>query len=278
MYCVLFVVTQRTMTDAMRIDGREARCLPADDRGLAYGDGIFRTVRMEAGVAIAWRFHYARLRHDCAALGWAAPARDELEADIRALCGASVSGVLKIMVTRGSGGRGYAPRRAAVPRRIVSLHYGLPSPPDALELAFCPVVLATPAALPGVKHLNRLEQVLARQYCERRNVADAAMCDSSGRIICTTMRNLLFVDSNERWWTPRLDRAGVIGATRERLRAALPDLAEGEITESRLGVLRAAIACNSVSGAVAVTRIGKHRFAESRELARRANALLANSA
>ncbi|MGN8199116.1 aminodeoxychorismate lyase [Salinisphaera sp. RV14] len=266
------------MADRMLINGRPATALPADDRGLAYGDGIFRTMRVESGIALAWRFHYARLAHDCAALGLETPERERLEADIRALAGDGASGIVKIVITRGSGGRGYAPPGQPVPRRIVSLHCGQPAGiPDALALPICPIVLATPAVLAGVKHLNRLEQVLARRDCERRNLADAAMCDSAGRIVCTTMRNLLFVDGTGDWWTPRLDHAGVIGATRERLRAALPALAECEITCARLGDFVGAVACNSVSGALAVPCIGEHRFAESRALADRANALLVSS-
>lgn len=266
------------MAEATLIDGRPTRELPADDRGLAYGDGIFRTLRMEAGRVVAWPFHHARVVHDCAALGVEAPTKEALEADIRALGQDGLSGVLKIIITRGSGGRGYTPPSPPSPRRIVSLHTGLPATPDTLALPLCPITLATPAVLAGVKHLNRLEQVLARRYCEQYEVADAAMCDSAGHVLCTTMRNLIFVDGAQQWWTPDLSRAGVIGATRERLRAAVPNLAEDAIETTRLSDFRAAIACNSVSGAVPVTRIGRNRFADSPALARHANALLATSA
>lgn len=266
------------MADATLIDGRPARELPTDDRGLAYGDGIFRTLRLEAGHVVAWPFHHARVVHDCAALGVEAPSRQALEADMQTLSPDGVSGVLKIIITRGRGGRGYMPPRYPSPRRIVSLHTGLPAAPEALALPLCPIALATPAVLAGVKHLNRLEQVLARRYCDQHDVADTAMCDSAGHVVCTTMRNLIFVDGAQRWWTPDLTRAGVIGATRERLRSAVPDLAEDEIDTTRLADFRAAIACNSVGGAVAVTRIGHHRFPDSQDLARHANALLATSA
>ncbi|HET7314065.1 aminodeoxychorismate lyase [Salinisphaera sp.] len=261
------------MTETMRIDGVATRQLPADDRGLAYGDGVFRTMRVEAGRVVAWPFHYARLAHDCAALGFAVPMRHVLEADAEALCRESPTGALKIMITRGSGGRGYAAPAEAQPRRIVSLHPA-PAAPAALALPVCPVVLATPAPLAGVKHLNRLEQVLARAYCERRNIVDAAMCDSSGRIICTTMRNLILVDASGRWSTPALGRAGVIGATRERLRAAVPDFVERDIKVTELSEFAAVIACNSLTGAVPVTRIGDQSFARSTALAARADALL----
>lgn len=264
------------MTGAMRIDGHAAWQISADDRGLAYGDGVFRTIRIANGRAVGWPFHYARLIHDCAALGFTAPAHEALAADINALCRDATSGVLKIMITRGSGGRGYVPPNHARPRRIVALH-GAPPVLEICVLPISPVVLATPAPLAGIKHLNRLEQVLARQYCDRDNIADAAMCDSSGRIICTTMRNLIFVDEAGRWLTPDLSRAGVIGATRERLRTAIPELTACDITAADLDGVTAAIACNSVGGAVAVTRLGKRTFGDSTALAERANILLADS-
>lgn len=258
----------------MLIDGAPVRELAADDRGLAYGDGVFRTMRVDNGRVIAWPYHHARLAHDCAALGMAVPNRDALASDIQTLCGDAAAGVLKIVVTRGSGGRGYAPPDAPCPRRIVSLHDAPPTP-GPLALSICPVVLATPTALPGVKHLNRLEQVLARQYCERQGVADAAMCDAAGRVVCTSMRNLIFMDGRGHWWTPDLGRAGVIGATRERLRAALPDLVACDIQATALCDFTAAIACNSVGGAVAVTRLGERTFTASPDMAAQANALLA---
>ncbi|MES1954692.1 aminodeoxychorismate lyase [Salinisphaera hydrothermalis] len=265
------------MAEAMLIDGRAARELPADDRGLAYGDGIFRTLRMESGRVVAWPFHHARLMHDCAALELEAPSRETLEAELRILGQGGLSGVLKITITRGSGGRGYAPPGRPTPRRILSLHAGLPPVPDALAMPVCPITLATPAVLAGVKHLNRLEQVLARRYCERQDIADAVMCDAHGQVVCTTMRNLMFIDRAQRWYTPDLARAGVIGATRERLRARLPDLVEATIDTARLSDFRAAVACNSVGGAVAVTQIGRHEFADSRQWAAYANELLGQS-
>ena len=110
------------------------------------------------------------------------------------------------------------------------------------------------------------------------SAAAASLRDEDGHVLCTTMRNLIFVDHAQRWHTPDLTRAGVIGATRERLRAAVPDSVEAPVHTTRLADFGAVIACNSVGGAVAVTHIGPHEFAGSRALATYANALLATSA
>ena len=269
------------MVEHCLVDGRAARTVPADDRGLAYGDGVFRTLRVAAGVPVAWSAHMARLAHDCDRLHLAMPEPDRLIADAAQLFAGQTHGILKIMVTRGSAGRGYAPDTASPPRRIVSAH-PLPAhargPGVPLRLARCGVTLAVQPQLAGVKHLNRLEQVLARAECDRQGVADSLMCDAAGFVVSTTMRNLLFRDGDGRWYTPRLTRAGIIGATRERLRAGLAQagvtLIDTDITPATLGAFEAAIACNSVGGAVAVTHIDGYVFAASEAAAEDCRALL----
>src|SRR5699024_9614953 len=88
--------------------------VPFDDRGLAYGDGLFETVLVRDGKALLWSEHLARLERGCAALALPPPPRSALN-DLPARCGAGLA-VLKLMVTRGSGGRGYAAPSASSPR------------------------------------------------------------------------------------------------------------------------------------------------------------------
>ncbi|MES1951002.1 aminodeoxychorismate lyase [Salinisphaera sp. S4-8] len=267
------------MAEHIRIDGRHAAELPADDRGLAYGDGVFRTLRIESGQPIGWDEHWRRLQHDCAALDIATPGEAEIRADIRALFATRSDGVCKVMVTRGSGGRGYMPPVPAAPRRIVVAH-ALPAHANAepLALARSSIELAVQPRLAGIKHLNRLEQVLARSECDARGVADTWMADSQGFIIATTMRNLFFVDANGCWLTPRLTRAGIIGATRQRLWRALAQagrpVRENDIRLSALIDCRAAIACNSVGGAVAVSHFEGRALPDSHAQAQYAQQLL----
>lgn len=269
------------MAERILVDGDAATVIPTDDRGLAYGDGVFRTLRVTGGMPIAWSDHMERLVDDCRRLALSFPGEEWLAADARRLFTAADEGVLKVMITRGSGGRGYAPPTGQASRRIVSAHTlpihgagGL----EALELEYSPVRLAIQPLLAGVKHLNRLEQVLARAKCQRQRQEDALMCDAAGRPLCTTMRNLLFCDSNGQWTTPALTRAGVVGVTRQRLMRALDlrgrRVTAVDMTREDMVDMRAVIACNSVGGVRPVSRIDRHAFAASEKTAEMCRNLL----
>jgi 4-amino-4-deoxychorismate lyase len=139
-------------------------------------------------------------------------------------------------------------------------------------------VLACQPRLAGVKHLNRLEQVLARSECERLGHADAWMSDSAGFVVATTMRNLFFVDDQGRWHTPAITRAGIIGATRQRLIRAMRqrcvELLERDISPQELEGFVGALACNSVGGIAAVERIDGRELAGSDQAAQWARGIL----
>lgn len=250
------------MADGYLIDGAQYAQVPADDRGLAYGDGVFRTLAVSRGVPQAWDVHMQRLAHDCQCLNLAVPNADLLAAEAGRLFAQS-DGVLKIIITRGSGGRGYTPPAGQV-RRILSAHAMPPHAhtPAPIDLVCSSVTLGAQPALAGVKHLNRLEQVLARAECEQQGQPDAAMYDAEGRIIATTMRNLLFQNTNGDWLTPALTRSGVAGATRQRLMNALAaagtPVREHDIWRDDITDMRAVVACNSVGGVVAVRAIDGH--------------------
>lgn len=269
------------MDERIRVDGQASSAVPVGDRGLAYGDGVFRTVRIDSGRALGWWAHWQRLQHDCAALGLGTPVEDEILVDMQALFGDAEDGVCKIMVTRGSGGRGYMPPQPAQVRRIVSGHE-LPAhargEPAPLALERSSIELAIQPRLAGIKHLNRLEQVLARGECSARGQADAWMADANGFVIATTMRNLFFSNADGDWYTPRLTRAGIIGATRQRLWCALEQagmrVSERDIRPPDLGRCRAGIACNSVGGVVAISHFDGRELGESESAAAYARGLL----
>lgn len=269
------------MGDACLVDGTSGATLPTDDRGLAYGDGVFRTLRVESGAVIAWQSHMGRLAHDCDALELDRPDPHKLQTDAARLFADGGSGVLKVVITRGSGGRGYTPPDRGS-RRIVSRH-ALPAhagdTPTPLELERADLVLGEQPRLAGVKHLNRLEQVISRAECERRGLADAYLCTADGSIVATTMRNLLFRDDSGHWLTPRLSRAGVAGATRARLMRALQaagtPVIEAEVDIGAVAHMRAIIACNSVGGVAAVTRVGDRRPRDSASAAADCRRLIA---
>lgn len=210
---------------AARLDGRAADDgVALADRGLHYGDGVFRTVRVVSGDPRCWPFHLERLARDCRQLDLPCPAEADLNADFGALFGTAGDGMAKIVVTRGVGGRGYAPPDRATPSRLV-LRYPAPAYPTehaetGVAVGVAETHLARQPALAGAKHLNRLEQVLARRECETRGWPEALMRTDDDRVISGTMSNLFAVRDGE-VLTPRIHDAGVAGATRACLLAGL---------------------------------------------------------
>jgi len=204
------------------------------DRGLAYGDGVFRTLAVSAGKPEFWRQHMAKLAADCAALGIVAPDAALLAADAQALLRGSGQAVLKIIVTRGVGGRGYKPPDAPTPTRIVLRApwpaYRPEMATDGVALRLCETRLGLQPRLAGVKHLNRLEQVLARGEWTDPAIAEGLMLDSDGRVIEGVMSNLFVVKDGE-VTTPDLTRCGVAGITRGLLleSARIADLTLSEL-------------------------------------------------
>jgi 4-amino-4-deoxychorismate lyase len=238
------------------VDGEPRDCVPALDRGLAYGDGVFRTMRARAGAVLHWPLHYRKLAADCARIGIACPAERDLHADMERLLAADTSEcVVKAIVTRGQGGRGYAAPRPAAPMRI-SARFPLPAPPAGcaergVTLRWCTTQISEQPALAGVKHLNRLENVLARSEWTDRAIAEGLMRDAAGQVISGTMSNV-FILERGRLVTPVLDRGGVEGVQRERLIELAPRLCGGcavePVSRQRLLAADQVYLTNSVIG------------------------------
>lgn len=238
------------------VDGQAVDVVPLDDRGLAYGDGVFETIRVLGGKPVLLDMHLARLELGCRRLGFSGEnVRHHLTADLDKLGAAAVDdGVLKIVVTRGSGGRGYAPPASPEPRRILRLTAYVPLPGAAengIATRVCLTRLAINPRIAGIKHLNRLEQVLAS--AELGDAVEGLMLDVEGNVVEGTKSNL-FACLAGQWATPLVDRCGVAGVMREYL------IDRTGADEVRLSIngLRAAtelFVCNSVFGIIPVTRI-----------------------
>ena len=199
------------------IDGRPAETVAADDRGLNYGDGLFETLAVRDGVCEFWNRHMRRLQDGCARLRIPGCAADLLAAEAQELCRGVQRAVLKIVVTRGRGGRGYRPSAAATPTRILRLNEWPDYPPaneeQGVDLRLCVTRLAGNPVLAGIKHLNRLEQVLARMEWNDPTIVEGLLMDERGHIIEGTFSNV-FAVKNGVVRTPRLDRCGVAGVMR----------------------------------------------------------------
>ncbi|WP_115853608.1 aminodeoxychorismate lyase [Kushneria indalinina] len=218
------------------------------DRGLAYGDGLFETVLLRDGAARLWDEHCERLSQGARRLGFEPPSREWLDAlPERAPAGEQV---LKIMLTRGSGGRGYRPPLPAEPRCYWQFMPFSPMPArwdSGVNVRLCRLRLARQPALAGIKHLNRLENVLARQEWQEDAIAEGILLNDCDQLVEATAMNLAWHDQGQ-WWTPALTECGVEGT----LRRALVERGHLTVTEhaplSRLLNSQTACLFNSVQG------------------------------
>ncbi|MEO0973086.1 MAG: aminodeoxychorismate lyase [Pseudomonadota bacterium] len=214
-----------TYVDDERIDR-----LPADDRGLAYGDGLFETVAVAGGVPRLLSSHLDRLLAGAARL--AIPVqRSVVERRLRHHARELGDGVIRYTLTRGSGPRGYAPPRAPTPRHLLQQSPREAGFADAwwsptaspIAVRTCRTRLSVNPALGGLKHLNRLPQVLARGEWSDPHVAEGLMRADASTIVCATAANV-FALVAERLYTPGLERAGVDGVMRRAIMELAPSV------------------------------------------------------
>lgn len=243
------------------VNGHPAGSVNAMDRGLAYGDGVFRTLRMQAGQPAWWRDQYAKLATDCAALALNCPGEPELRAEVCRVAEAG-QGVVKIILTRGSGMRGYAPTAGQTATRVVMASslppYAQADAPLDIHARWCSLRLAQQPRLAGIKHLNRLENVLARAEWDDPAITEGLLCDGSGTVISGVMSNLFWVRDGE-LFTPDVSQCGVAGVARARLlrAAARRDIPVHIVRQPPAAILAAdeVMICNSVIGVRRVARL-----------------------
>jgi len=209
------------------VNGQASDDISSLDRGLLYGDGVFETIAVQDGRPRFWLRHLARLAAGCTRLGIPSPRGTLLLEEAQGLIADVHRGVLKLIVTRGCGGRGYRPESTAHATRIVQLH-PWPEYPGCcahagVRLRLCRLRLGHAPALAGIKHLNRLEQVLARAEWSDPDIMEGVLLDAEGRLVEGTMSNL-FLARDGVLMTPALDRCGVAGV----LRTVVLELAAGE--------------------------------------------------
>ena len=200
--------------------GERVAGMAADDRGLAYGDGLFETMRAHGGTLPWWPRHRARLLAGARRLGFPFPLDAHLDAVLADALAKTVDAfggeaVIKLLLTRGAGARGYLPVEPIEPTLILTAS-PVPAALDrSLDVDVLALRLAVQPALAGLKHLNRLEQVLGAREAAERGLDDGLMADADGFITCSTRANV-FARLDGRWVTPPLDRAGVAGIARGR--------------------------------------------------------------
>jgi len=236
------------------------------DRGLQYGDGLFETMAVQDGRARFAEWHLARLTDGARRLALSLPDQQLLHGQIAAAWPEG-RGVVKLIWTRGTAGRGYRPPANAVPTCIVA-GFEWPAWPqnawtDGVRLRYCRMRLGRNPMLAGIKHLNRLEQVLARAEWSDESIAEGLMLDDGGQVISGTQSNLFAVIAGQ-IVTPALDQCGVAGVMRRAFFAWAAEHAIAVIERSLLpGELETAaelLVTNALIGAWPVRELAGKEF------------------
>jgi 4-amino-4-deoxychorismate lyase len=237
------------------VDGEAAQQVSVLDRGLAYGDGLFESIRLVGGVAPLWSRHMQRLADGCARLRIPAADPRQLWREALQVSAGMPQSVVRITLSRGRGERGYALPVHVQPTRVVAAF----APPqvnrdaysEGVRMRVCAIRLAEQPLLAGIKHLNRLEQVMARAEWDDPAIAEGVLLDSHERVISATMANLFAVIDGQ-LLTPSLDRCGVAGVARAEVLARCPAARVGDMTLAMLHAADELFLSSSVRGIVPV--------------------------
>lgn len=245
------------MSVPLLINGRQpadrSHAIAHDDRGLQYGDGLFEAALLSGGRVRYLEDHLERLAQGCKRLGIVCPERAVLLKDIAVLTAGRGEGILKIIVTRGTGGRGYR-ATAQDPTRILAVYPApeMPSPSDlGIAARWCETRLSRNPALAGIKHLNRLEQVLAQSEWDQPEISEGLMLDTEGELVAATSGNLFLVREGT-LCTSDLRYCGIRGVMRGRvivaaLEAGIP-VEEQPLWQSDLELAEEVFVTNAIRG------------------------------
>lgn len=248
------------------------------DRSVQFGDGFFETIQIQNGQIQNWSLHEKRIVKSLAALKLSltiTEIQDQLNQALAKLLSAqdqnleAGKAVLKMMVSRGESARGYGfssdiknTIRFSL-SKAVEIDDALIS--DGVDLVFCDTQCAIQSQLAGIKHLNRLENVLARNEVAQTQAFEGLMCNQLGHVIEGTMSNVFFY-INKQWVTPRLNLSGVAGVARAWALdwfSSNGGVVEQELSKVDVSRSQSAFICNSQMGFLPVKRIEQQALESS---------------
>ncbi len=254
----------------MLVNGQQCDTVSLLDRGLQYGDGLFETIAVIGHEMPLWERHYARLSKGCGKLGLEVPQeqqiKDEIKQEIHLHGEQSGRCVVKLIVTRGTAGKGYFPGEGEGQRILILRQQAGFSHHDrehGIDIHLCKTRLASGSPLAGIKHLNRLEQVLAARETEASNCREAVVRDSDGFVVEGVMSNLFWMTGGE-LHTPLLDRCGVAGVMREEVMAQVATLGipcrQVRVMPDELSDANAIFLTNAINGIVPVSHLAGRKY------------------
>lgn len=245
------------------VDGQIANSLALDDRGLAYGDGCFTTALVIDGKVQMLEQHISRLVNQTQRLGL--PPFDEiaLRETIATISAGVVKAIVKVIITCGSGGRGYSRIGVVHARFIVSLHdypnFYQQWQKQGISVGISKQQLGINPMLAGLKHLNRLEQVLLRAELDKRTEDDLLVTDINGCVIECCSANVFWLHAGQ-WHTPILTTAGVAGLMRDNILSTIKNIQQGQYLLADLDNIDAMFISNAILGIVPIKIFNNQRL------------------
>ena len=255
------------MTDVL-INGESKHAISINDRGLLYGDGLFETMAVRNGQIHLWEAHWQRLSLGCKQLSIGLPEKNTIENEIKILIESNNEKqfVIKLIVTRGEGKRGYRFAKKQNATRILSSHawpnYLDKYQAEGVDVCYCETKLSENEKLAGIKHLNRLEQVLARNEWDDE-FQEGLMLTTKGNVVDGTMSNFFAVQDNK-IFTPNLSLCGVEGVMRKTVIKAAKEkgysIYEKDFNKAEVEQADELFLTNSLFGIWPIKIVGKTRF------------------
>ncbi|MFA5982814.1 MAG: aminodeoxychorismate lyase [Methylococcaceae bacterium] len=249
------------------VNGLYQQQIDITDRGFQYGDGLFETIEVLNSTPLFFSQHLARLELGCHKLGLHFPGVQLLTEEAELLMVNQSHAVLKIIVTRGSGGRGYKLPEQAQPSRVLSLHpfpvYRENYQNQGIVARFCQIRLGLNPFLAGIKHLNRLEQVMARAEWSDPDIQEGLMLDINDHVIEGTHSNLFYV-KNGQFYTAELIGTGIAGVVRKIIIQLLAihhkPVIEHQFNRAALLAADELFVCNSIIGIWPIIVLAEKKF------------------
>ena len=252
-----------------QINGKLTNKISVEDRAVQYGDGVFETIAVKENLMELWKEHYQRLSKGCKVLKIKCPSELFLKKEISKFVKKIKKNkfILKIIISRGIGGRGYNPPKKEKPTRILGA-YNWPDYPKVnfkkgIKMDVCKTRIATQPFLSQIKHLNRLEQIIARSEWQAKNISESIMLDFNENVIEGTMSNIFGVKKNI-FYTPNIKFGGVEGIMRGVILKLLKKNKEKyvikEITLKEFLKFDEVFVCNSIFGIWPVIKVSKKKF------------------
>lgn len=252
----------------ININGIAAEHLSIMDRGLLYGDGLFETMACRGGAIQFWDEHLTRMNKGADRLGIEFPGEKKYFQDIQALLDQAFDEncIIKLLLTRGQGERGYRQPHPQRPTRAVIINRWPQEMTDpasqGIKVYLCENPVSINPALAGIKHLNRLDNVLARNEWNDE-FHEGFMFDSNGNLIEGTMSNIFCV-KDEALFTPRLDQGGVKGVIRQQVLSIAKEkdfkIHIKKLTLDDIYSMDEIFITNSIIGIWSVASIGETRY------------------